>query len=121
MYTTLFVDEIRVGSLFDRAKSRNQLGYNIGFSTTDIGISYLTLGAEYTRIRPFVYRNLQPAQNYTHSDYVLGDWMGSNADRLLVFAKYTPIPRLKCLLRYEYVRKGGTGTLDRAIFSATTT
>ncbi len=116
MYTTLFVDEIRVGSLFDRAKSRNQLGYNIGFSTTDIGISYLTLGAEYTRIRPFVYRNLQPAQNYTHSDYVLGDWMGSNADRLLVFAKYTPIPRLKCLLRYEYVRKGGTGTLDQQYF-----
>lgn len=116
LYSSLFVDEIKLGSLFNRNKSRNQLGYMIGFNTTDVGISYLTLGAEYTKIRPFVYRNLQPAQNYTHSDYLLGDWMGSNADRLLVFARYTPIPRLKWLLRYEYVRKGGAGTLNQQYF-----
>ncbi len=116
LYGSVFVDEIRVGSLFSRTKSRNQLGYTIGFNTTDVGLSYLTVGAEYTKIRPFVYRNLQPAQNYTNHDYLMGDWMGSNADRLLLFAKYTPIPRLKWLVRYEHVRKGSAGSLDQQYF-----
>lgn len=116
LYSTLFIDEIRMGSLFNRNKSRNQVGYQIGFNTTDVGLSYLTLGMEYTKTRPFVYRNLQPAQNYTHSDYVLGDWMGNNADRLLLFARYTPLPRLKWLIRYEYIRKGGPGTLNQQYF-----
>lgn len=116
LYTTLFIDEVMVGSLLNSQKSRNQLGYTIGANTTDVGLPYLTLGAEYTRIRPFVYRNLNPAQNYTHNNYVLGDWMGSNSDRLLFFARFTPVPRLKTLLRYEYIRKGGAGTLNQQYF-----
>ncbi len=116
LYATLFVDEIFVSSAFNRTKSRNQLGYTLGVNTTDVGLSYLTLGAEYTRIRPFVYRNLAPAQNYTHNDYVLGDWIGSNADRMLFFARFTPIPRLRTMLRYEYIRKGGAGTLNQQYF-----
>jgi len=116
LYTTLFVDEVSFGSLFNSQKSRNQLGYTIGANTTDIGLPYLTLGAEYTRIRPFVYRNLVPAQNYTHNNYVLGDWMGSNSDRMLIFARFTPVPRLRTMLRYEYIRKGGAGTLNQQYF-----
>lgn len=116
LYTTLFVDEVLFGSLLNSQKSRNQLGYTLGANTTDVGLPYLTLGAEYTRIRPFVYRNLNPAQNYTHNNYVLGDWMGSNSDRLLFFARFTPIPRLKTMLRYEYIRKGGAGTLNQQYF-----
>ncbi len=116
LYTSLFIDEMAIGSAFNRTKSRNQLGYTLGFNTTDFGLPYLTLGAEYTRIRPFVYRNLVPAQNYTHNDYVLGDWIGSNADRMLLFARFTPLPRLRTMLRYEYIRKGGAGTLNQQYF-----
>lgn len=114
LYASLFIDEIRISGIFNSTKQRNQLGYTLGGSVTDVGgISYLTLGAEYTRIRPFVYRNLLEAQNYTHQTYLLGDWIGSNADRALVYAKYTPIPRLKLYARYTHLRKGGEGTLDQ--------
>ncbi|SJZ73827.1 capsule assembly Wzi family protein [Sediminibacterium ginsengisoli] len=116
LYTTLFIDEIRIATIFDSKKSRNQVGINIGGSVTDLLVPYLTIGAEYTRINPFVYRNLIPAQNYTHSGYVLGDWMGNNADRLLFTLKYTPVARLKCALQYQYTRKGGAGTLDQQYF-----
>lgn len=116
LYTTLFIDELRISSVFDRTKSRNQAGVNIGGSITDAFIPYLTLGAEYTRINPFVYRNLIPAQNYTSKDYMLGDWMGNNADRWILYAKYTPIPRLKCMVRYQSIRKGGPGTIDQQYF-----
>jgi hypothetical protein len=100
-----------MSTVFVRAKSRNQLGYTVGGSVTDIGIPYLTFNAEYTRINPFVYNNLIPAQTYTSHGYFMGDWMGSNADRLLVSLKYTPLPRLKCMVRYQAIRKGEDGTI----------
>lgn len=114
LYGTLFIDEVKLTGLFDKVKQRNQLGYTLGGSLTDVGgISYFTLGAEYTRVRPFVYRNLLAAQDYVHQGYLLGDWIGSNADRLIVFTKYTPLPRLKLYARYTHLRKGGSGTLDQ--------
>jgi hypothetical protein len=111
LYTSVFIDEIRMSTVFVRAKSRNQLGYTVGGSITDIGIPYLTFNAEYTRINPFVYNNIIPAQTYTSHGYFMGDWMGSNADRLLVSLKYTPLPRLKCMVRYQAIRKGDDGTI----------
>jgi len=111
LYSTLFIDEIRVSSIFNKTESRNQLGYNLGGSITDIIIPYLSLGAEYTRVNPFVYSNLISAQTYTSYNYSLGDWMGNNFDKAIVFAKYTPIAKLKLVARYQKIRKGGAGTI----------
>jgi hypothetical protein len=111
LYSTLFIDEIRVSSIFNKTESRNQLGFNLGASITDVFIPYLSLGAEYTRVTPFVYSNLIPAQNYTSYDYSLGDWMGNNFDRAILFAKYTPIAKLKLVARFQKIRKGGPGTI----------
>jgi hypothetical protein len=113
LYSTLFVDEIRVAKIFSRSENRNQLGFNVGASVTDVFIPELTLNAEYTRVNPFVYNNLIPSQTYTNSGYYLGDWMGNNFDRIILSAKYTPVAKLKCILRYQYIRKGGPGTLDQ--------
>ena len=111
LYSTLFIDEIKVSSIFNKTESRNQLGYNLGGSITDVFIPYLSLGAEYTRVNPFVYSNLIPAQTYTSYNYSLGDWMGNNFDRAIIFAKYTPIAKLKLVARYQKIRKGGAGTI----------
>ena len=111
LYSTVFIDEIRVSSMFNKTESRNQLGYNVGGSITDIFIPYLSLGAEYTRVNPFVYSNLIPAQTYASYNYTLGDWMGNNFDRAILFAKYTPIAKLKLVARFQKIRKGGSGTI----------
>ena len=111
LYSTLFIDEIKVSSMFNKTESRNQLGFNLGGSITDIFIPYLTIGAEYTRVNPFVYSNLIPAQTYSSYKYSLGDWMGNNFDRAIIFAKYTPIAKLKLVVRYQKIRKGGVGTI----------
>ncbi|MDP1844293.1 MAG: capsule assembly Wzi family protein, partial [Sediminibacterium sp.] len=76
LYASLFIDEISLGNMFNSAKSRNQLGYTLGGSVTDLFLPYLTLGAEYTRVNPFVYNNLIPAQTFTQFNSSLGDWMG---------------------------------------------
>ena len=118
LYTTLFIDEVSPQVIFNSTKSRNQLGFNIGGSITDIpGLPYLTLNAEYTRINPFVYQNLLPAQNYDNNGYVMGDWMGSNSDRLTGEIKYTPIPRLRLSVRHEMIRKGGANSIEQQYFA----
>ena len=111
LYSTVFIDEIKVSSLFNKTESRNQLGFNLGGSITDIFIPYLSIGAEYTRVNPFVYSNLIPAQTYTSYNYNLGDWMGNNFDRTILFAKYTPIAKLKLVALYQKIRKGGLGSI----------
>jgi hypothetical protein len=111
LYTSLFIDEIRVSSIFNKTESRNQLGFNLGGSITDVFIPYLSLGAEYTRVNPFVYSNLIPAQNYTSYNFSLGDWMGNNFDRAILFAKYTPLAKLKLQGRFQKIRKGVAGTI----------
>lgn len=118
LYATLFIDEISPQVIFNSAKSRNQLGFNLGGSITDLpGLPYVTLNAEYTRINPFVYQNLLPAQNYTNNSYVMGDWMGSNADRLIGEIKYTPLSRLRFTLRHELLRKGGANSVEQQYFA----
>jgi hypothetical protein len=116
LYATLLVDEVKISKVLSRQEARNQVGYTIGGSVTDLGLPYLTIGAEYTRVRPFVYRNFLPAQNYTSATHLLGDWIGANSDRLWVYARYTPIPRLKLNARYQLVRKGSEGTLQQQYF-----
>ena len=113
LFATVFIDELRLATMFDSKKSRNQLGFTIGGSKTDIFIPYLTLGGEYTLVNPFVYSNLIPAQFYSTYDYSLGDWMGNNFDRLVLFGKYNPIPKLNLYAHIERIRKGGPGTIKQ--------
>ncbi|MHB1177069.1 MAG: hypothetical protein ACYCZO_01925 [Daejeonella sp.] len=117
LYTSLFIDEIRMTQIFNKARSRNQVGFTLGASVEDVAIPYLALGIEYTRINPFVYQNLIPAQNYTSQDYSLGDWMGQNADRLSGWAKYNPAPRLATRIQLDILRKGADGRLNDQYFA----
>lgn len=117
LYASLFIDEIRTGSIFNKDKSRNQLGYTVGASRTDVGLPYLSLGLEYTRINPFTYNNLIPAQTYTNQGYLLGDWIGQNADRVTAWATYNPIPRLTTSVQFNYIRKGADGSLTDQYFA----
>lgn len=119
LYGSLFIDEIRPTTILNPDKSRNQLGFNVGVSITDLPfLPYWTFNVDYTRVNPFVYQHLTPAQEYTSNGYLLGDWMGSNADRYLLEIKYTPIPRLRLSFRQERIRKGGKGTVAQQYFAS---
>ncbi|MFN5641059.1 MAG: capsule assembly Wzi family protein [Sphingobacteriales bacterium] len=117
VYSTLFIDEIRLSTLLDDKKRRTQIGINLGFNTTDFLLPYLTIGAEYTRINPFVYQNFIPTQHYTHHNHLLGDWMGANADRFLAYVRYNPAPRVRTILRIQQTRKGSVGSIHEQYFA----
>jgi hypothetical protein len=111
LYGTLFIDEIKASALFNQKEKRNQLGYTLGASITDVLIPYLTIGTEYTRVNPFVYNNLIPAQTYTSYGFNLGDWMGNNFDRTILYARYNPLPKLQLYVRIQKIRKGENGSI----------
>ena len=112
LYGQIFVDEIRLTKAFSN-NNRNQLGYQLGLKKAGLlGNSRFISGIEYNRNRPFIYANLNPAQNFTHHGQILGDWMGNNADRVLFYSRYTPIQKLYATLSVEYIRKGSAGSAD---------
>jgi len=116
LYAQLFIDEIRTSSIFSTSNSRNQIAYQLGASVTDLGVPYLTLTAEINKVYPFVYRNFLPAQNYSNSNFPLGDWMGTNADRFEFIANYHPKARLNLKAYYLHMAKGGAGTVEQQYF-----
>ncbi|HVO73323.1 MAG TPA: hypothetical protein VMT35_04825 [Ignavibacteriaceae bacterium] len=116
LYGTLFIDEITLrgisGTLipdnpeviFDN--DRLQIGYNIGTSVTDLPMENLDMTLEYTKIYPFVYGHHTPAQTYTSSSYLMGHWMGHNADMIHGELNYRFLRGLQMKLWGEYIRKG---------------
>jgi hypothetical protein len=117
LYGQWMIDEIRLGSVFDAGKSRNQLGYQLGASVTDLFLPYLTFNAEYTRLNPFMYRNFIAAQNYSNANFSLGDWMGANADRIYFSAKYHPKANLSIEAFAFMLRKNGEGSIEAQYFA----
>ena len=117
LYGQWMIDEIRLSTAFNSGKSRNQLGYQLGASVTDLFLNYLTFNAEYTRLNPFMYRNFIAAQNYSNANYSLGDWMGSNADRIFLSAKYHPKANLTLEAFAFMLRKNGEGSLETQYFA----
>lgn len=116
LYAQIFIDEIRASKIFNKTERRNQLGYTLGVNRTDIFVNDLSAGIEYSRINPFVYNNLIPQETYENQAYVLGDWMGNDADRFYVFAQYEPLPKLTLKLYHQKIRKGESGTLYQQYF-----
>lgn len=117
IYGQWMIDEIRLGTIFNSGTSRNQLGYQLGFSVTDLFKHYLTLRAEYTRLNPFMYRNFIAAQNYTNANFTLGDWMGSNSDRFYLSASLHPMANLNLKAFAYTMRKNGEPSIEIQYFA----
>lgn len=117
IYGQWLIDEIRLGTLFNSGSARNQVGFQLGCSVTDVLKHYLTLRAEYTRLNPFMYRNFIAAQNYSNANFTLGDWMGSNADRIYFSASLHPKANLNLKAFAYSMRKNGEPSIEIQYFA----
>jgi len=112
LYGTLLIDEITINNLFDSYKQRNQVGFTFGGSVTDLPIENLTLKLEYTKIYPYVYQHFIPTTTYESSGYVMGHWMGNNADQVYASINYRFIRGLEASGWFRYIRQGEKGDID---------
>ena len=109
LYTTLFIDDLSVANVFNEETQINHVGVTFGASLTSLPLANLTLTAEYTRINPFVYKHFIPTELYTSSSYLLGHWMGHNADTFYGKLNYRLRRGLQLSLWGQKLRKGEDG------------
>ncbi len=105
-YFTFFIDEMSFKDFFNRLEMKNQTGYTIGLSVTNLPLKNFYFITEYTRTRPYNYQHFIPAQTYTNSNYNLGHWIGSNADQWYNNVNYRIIRGLKAEINLSLIRKG---------------
>jgi hypothetical protein len=106
LYFSLFIDELNTDKFFDSNDSRRQLAFTMGGHTYDLLIENVELAAEYTRANPGVYSHKYPSATYTNNGYVLGSWIGQNADDACLSLTYRPVRQLKLSVFHEVFRKG---------------
>ena len=112
LYGTLFIDEFTIENLFNSQQQHMQIGFTLGGSVTDLPIENLTLTAEFTKIYPGTYTHYIPTLTYQSSGYSIGDWMGTDADRVYGAIDYRFIRGLQATIWGQYVRKGAAATAD---------
>ncbi|MGA7722308.1 MAG: capsule assembly Wzi family protein [Ignavibacteriaceae bacterium] len=110
LYGTLFIDELSLEGIFNPATQRNQIGFTLGGSVTDLPVDNMTFTLEYTKIYPYVYNITNQTLTYQNNGYFLGDWIGDNADLIYAALNYRFIRGLQGTLWGQYIRKGAEET-----------
>ncbi len=106
-YSTLLIDVLEIRSLLKGEFFKQWIGFTIGSKFVNLGINNLDFFIEYTRVNPWVYENKYTTSNYQHLNYVLGHWVGNNADLFSLLINYKFIRELSLSLKTEFLRKGG--------------
>jgi hypothetical protein len=110
-YFSLYIDEFSLTEFLHGDNSRNQTGYTIGFKSYPLSVGNIEFNAEYTKILPWVYSNWIPTQTYRNAGYILGHYIGQNADQLYMELLYTPSYKTYIKLFGEAIRRGGFGNI----------
>ncbi len=84
----------------------NKWGWTVGAQVADVVVPGLSLRAEHTRLRPYLYAHRTPASALLHYDDGLGHPAGPNALDWSFFADYQPTPRLSAQVNVGYTRRG---------------
>jgi hypothetical protein len=106
LYASMFVDEISIGNVFDETNSSNIFSTKMGFKLNNFPIKNTYLIAEYTRTNPWTYRHQIESTTYESNQYVLGHYLGENADEIYIEGGLRIIRGLKVSLSYTKARKG---------------
>ncbi len=111
LYGSAFLDEFSLTKFLKGEKDRNQFGYTIGGAMYNLGLQGLLTRLEYTKILPWVYSNWIPTQTYANANYLLGHYIGQNADQIYLQLDYRFRRGLETKLWGEHIRRGGMSAI----------
>ena len=106
LYTSLFIDEISIGNMFDSENSSNILSAKVGFKLNNFPLRNTYLIAEYTRTNPWTYQHQIETTTYASNDYNLGHYLGENAQEIYLEGGIRLFRGLKASLSYTLAEKG---------------
>jgi len=113
-YATFFLDVTELRNVMSNKWYNTWFGFTFGGKKIDLVVPNLDVSVEYTRVSPWVYEHRDSAMSYKHIDYVLGHWIGQNADLFTVRADYSFLRGLKISAYAEMLRKGGLKSIKVA-------
>jgi len=106
-YFSLFIDELNTDKLFDPNLSHRQIALTSGLRVFDIPATNCDMTIEYSRVNPATYNHSYPATTFTNNGFIMGSWMGQNADDLFLEIGLQPLHALRMTAFGEVFRKGG--------------
>lgn len=111
-YLSLFIDEINTDKLFDPNLSHRQVAFTSGIHVFDIPAQNCDMTLEYTRVNPATYNHSYPTTTFTNNGFIMGSWMGQNADDLFLELGLSPMHSVRVAAFGEIYRKGGILSLS---------
>jgi hypothetical protein len=103
MYCEFMIDDFQS----DFSSEPHQIGYQIGLNYADpFGLSRSYLNLEYTKIRNWVYGQVEPWNLYTYYGQCIGSVLGPDADRMALRLLYHLSYDVDLALSGELKRKG---------------
>lgn len=106
LYTSLFVDEVAIGRMFNPDRHSNFFSWKLGGSLTGYPLNNLSATAELTRTNPLVYKHYLPTVTFESNRYNLGHYLQDNASELYFALDYIPARGVRVKLSYLHARKG---------------
>jgi len=108
LYGELLIDDLQVQKGFDFLRPWNSK-YGIllgGYWVDPFEIEDTDLRVEYAFLNQYAYTHRYPFTRYTHQGFVIGHWLGSDADNLFVSLKHWFTDKISTSLAYELERHG---------------
>lgn len=106
LYTSVYVDEVSIGKMFDSKLSSNIYSAKFGIKVNNFPIRNTYLLAEYTRTNPWTYRHQIESTTYASNNYNLGHYLGENAQEIYLEGGLKLLRGLKVSLAYTNALKG---------------
>ena len=114
VYGSVYFDEFKFARLKKSNPQHNPVSYQVGLNLTDWPLKDLSLKAEFTRTNIACYTQSVPQLEYSNNLYLLGNYMGDNAQNIYAALEYKPVRGLFLRLsytndikynKYDYIRK----------------
>ncbi len=121
LYSSLFIDEIYIGQMFNKKKQSNFLSWKMGARLSNF-VPNLSVTAEYTRNNPLVYTHIYPSTTFESNGYNLGSYLKDNAEEVYLSLRYKPVRGLDIKISHTLARKGEEyqKVIDKGDFSSHT-
>lgn len=100
VFASVYVDEFSFSRLLKNNPEHNPVSYQVGMSVNNWPVKNLSYRFEFTRSNIACYTHSISVLNYTSNSYLMGHYLGDNAQNIYAQVAYKPVRGLKLQLTY---------------------
>lgn len=125
LYGSFFLDEFKLSRLKKSSAAKNPISYLVGFNWSGWPLKGLSVRGEFMRSYIACYTQSIDVLDYTSNSYLMGHYMGDNAQNIHVEVAYRPVRGLRVALSYtndtkynsySYMRRGISEAISQKPF-----